>query len=239
MDINDLRIPEHLGIILDGNRRFAKKLAKKPWEGHKLGAKTLRKFLDYAKEFQIKEITFYALSIQNLNRNEVELNFLLNLIKEHSSYYLGNEGFKEISKDQVRIKIIGNLSLLPDDLQEIFLKLEEKTKDFNKFKLNFAIAYGSQEEIVEATKKIIKDIELKKISINELNTSKFSEYLWLNSEPDLIIRTSGVFRTSNFLLWQSAYSEWVFIDKLWPEFSKEDLIYCLEEFSKRERRFGK
>ncbi len=233
------RIPKHLGLILDGNRRFAKKLAKNPWEGHEYGADTFRKFLEWCKELKIQELTIYTLSAQNLLRSKVEIDALMKIINNRFSYFLTDKGFVELEKDQVKIKFIGRKELLPENVQGIISKLEEKTKGFNRFILNFAMAYGGREEIVDAVKKIVNDVASGKLSKEEINTESFGDYLYLNSEPDLIIRPSGVVRTSNFLPWQSIYSEWIFIDKLWPDFTKEDLISCIEEFSSRERRFGK
>lgn len=235
----NLRIPKHLGIIIDGNRRFAKKLAKNPWEGHNLGADTFRNFLDWVKELKIKELTIYTLSAQNLKRSKIEVDAILKIAKTRFSYYLTDKGFAELEKDQVRVNFIGRINLFPEDLQNIMNELMQKTKNFNKFILNFAIAYGGREEIVDAVKKIADDLSSGKISKEQINTESFANYLYLNSDPDLIIRTSGQIRTSNFLPWQSTYSEWIFIDKLWPEFTREDLLACLQDFTQRERRFGK
>jgi tritrans,polycis-undecaprenyl-diphosphate synthase [geranylgeranyl-diphosphate specific] len=235
----NLRIPKHLGIILDGNRRFAKKLAKNPWEGHRHGADTFRKFLDWAREFNIGEITIYSLSMQNLTRPKIEVDFLLKIIKERFGYYLTEKGFQELVDDDIKIKFIGRINLLPEHIQKIFSEIEEKTKHFKTRKLSFAMAYGGREEIVDAVKKVADDLASGKIVKKDINTESFANYLYLNSDPDLIIRPSGAIRTSNFLPWQSTYSEWIFLDKLWPEFTKEDLLACLQEFTQRERRFGK
>ena len=235
----ELRIPKHLGIILDGNRRFAKKLAKDPWEGHRFGADTFKNFLDWAKEFDIKEITIYALSAQNLTRSKIEVDIFLKLIEEKFGYYLTEKGFQELADDNIKVNFIGRRVLLPKYIQEIFNELEEKTKNFKTRKLHFAIAYGGREEIVDAVKKIADDLVSGKISKEDITKESFSNYLYLNSDPELIIRTSGEIRTSNFLPWQSTYSEWIFVDKFWPEFTREDLITCLQEFNQRNSRFGK
>ncbi len=235
----NLKIPKHLGIILDGNRRFAKKLAKNPWEGHAYGADIFRKFLDWCKELKIKELTIYTLSAQNLLRPKIEVDVLMKLITNRFSYFLTDKGFAELEQDQVKINFIGRTILLPQNIQELISKLQEKTKSFNNYIINFAIAYAGREEIVDAVKKVADDLSSGKLTKEQINTESFANYLYLNSEPDLIIRPSGAIRTSNFLPWQSVYSEWVFIDKLWPDFTKEDLLACLQEFSSRERRFGK
>lgn len=222
---------KHVAFVLDGNRRFAKRLMLEPWKGHEYGRKKVEELLDYANELGIKEMTFYVLSVENIkNRPKRELNYL---------YKIFSETFKEmdsekIEKNKINIKFIGNLSLLPEDLRNLCLRLEEKTKDNKNFIVNFAIAYGGRQEIIEAVKKILKN----KIKIEEINENLFGNSLFLKSEPDLIIRTGGEKRTSNFLPWQSIYSEWMFLDKTWPEFDKNDLIDCIEVYKKRKRNFG-
>ncbi|MBS3081231.1 di-trans,poly-cis-decaprenylcistransferase [Candidatus Pacearchaeota archaeon] len=223
--------PQHVAIILDGNRRFAKRLMQEPWKGHEYGKKKVEELSNYAKDIGIKELTFYALSSENIkNRPKKELEFLFKLFKE---------SFKEIDnnklmENKIKIQFIGDLELLPDDLADLCFKLEEKTKKNNKFKINFAIAYGGRQELIKAVRKIIEE----GINFEEINEEVIEEYLYLKDEPDLIIRTGGEKRTSNFLVWQSIYSEWFFLDKMWPEFEKEDLIKCIEEFKTRKRKFG-
>ena len=219
---------KHLALVLDGNRRFAKKLMKKPWEGHNSGAETVEKLLDWVKEFGIKELTLYSLSTENLKRDKKEVEYLLKLMKK---YFNKLKNDARINNDKVKIKIIGKLDLLPKDMQELYREIEEKTKNHNNFKINFCIAYGGRLELLEAIKKL-KDVK-------NITEQDITDSLWLKSEPDLIIRTGNVVRTSNFLPWQSVYSEWIFMDKLWPEFNKQDLQFCLEEFKNRKRNFGK
>jgi len=235
----NLRIPKHLAVILDGNRRFAKKLAKDPWIGHSFGADTFRKFLEWIKEFGIEELTAYTLSIQNIKRAKTEVDFLFKLFEDKFSYFLTAEGFKYLEDNDVRVRFLGRTNLLPDNIQNILKELEERTKNFKTKKLNFALAYGGREEIIDAVKKVAIDVSSGKISNEDINEETFKNYLYLGSDPELIIRTSGEKRTSNFLPWQSTYSEWIFFDKLWPEFTRDDLITCLEEFTNRKRRFGK
>jgi len=221
----------HIAIILDGNRRFAKKLMFKPWKGHEYGARKIEKLLDYAKELEIKQMTFYCLSSENIkNRPKNELDYLLNLFKKEFK----NMDRDKIQKNQIKIRFIGDLTLLPLDLQQQCQKLEQETKKNNQFKTNFAIAYGGKQEIINAIKKIIKN----KISPEQITEKLISQNLYLSDEPDMIIRTGGEKRTSNFLPWQSAYSEWFFLDKMWPEFEKQDLINCINEFKNRKKNFG-
>tara|TARA_Y100000310_G_C20417149_1_gene684877 strand:+ start:68 stop:757 length:690 start_codon:yes stop_codon:yes gene_type:complete len=223
--------PEHVAIILDGNRRFAKKLMLEPWKGHELGKDKVEKLLDYAKELGIKEMTFYALSAENINsRPTVELNFL---------YKIFRETFRDMDRDKmmrdgVRMKFIGDLDLLPDDLRDECYRLEKDTAENSEFVANFCVAYSGRQELVEAVKRIIGS----KVSGDEVTAGVIQDNLYLASEPDFIIRTGGEKRTSNFLPWQSSYSEWFFLDKMWPEFDREDLVRCIEEFKDRKRNFG-
>jgi len=224
--------PRHIAIILDGNRRFAKRLMLEPWKGHEFGRKKVEELLDYAKDFGIKQLTFYTLSLENLKgRTEKELEYLFKLMKDA---FL-NLDKEKIRNDKIKINFIGQLELLPLELQEICFKLQEETKCNNNFIINICIAYGGRQEITEAIKKIIK----KNISPEQITEQVVKENLYFKDEPDLIIRTGGEIRTSNFLSWQSAYSEWIFLDKMWPEFEKEDLKNCIEEFKKRKRNFGR
>ena len=222
---------------MDGNRRFAKKLMMKPWKGHDLGAKKMEKLVDWVVEYKIKELTLYTLSIQNFfSRSKKELNYLFKLFKRECRNLLKNE---KIDKEKIKINFIGRLNLFDKELQELMKKIMRKTKSHNKITMNLAMAYGGQEEIINAVKKITQQIKEKKLNINKINESSFKDFLYLKSSPDLIIRTGNVKRTSNFLNYQSAYSEWIFLDIMWPEFKKNDFVKCLIEFSKRERRFGK
>ncbi|MBD3252727.1 di-trans,poly-cis-decaprenylcistransferase [Candidatus Pacearchaeota archaeon] len=223
--------PQHIAIILDGNRRFAKRLVLEPWKGHEYGRDKVRKMLNYAKELGIKELTFYALSCENIkSRPKNELEFLYKLFRE-TFKEIGKE---ELVKNQIKIRFIGNLNLLPEDLKQQCIKLEEQTKNYKGYTVNLAIAYGGKQEITEAVRKILRN----KISSEQITEEIIENNLYMKDQPDLIIRTGGEKRTSNFLSWQSAYSEWFFLDKFWPEFEKEDLINCIEEFKQRKRRFG-
>jgi tritrans,polycis-undecaprenyl-diphosphate synthase [geranylgeranyl-diphosphate specific] len=224
--------PNHVAIILDGNRRFAKRLMLEPWKGHELGKDKVEALLDYAKEFGINEMTFYALSQENIrSRPKNELDFLYKIFRE----MFRNMDYKKIEKNKISFRFIGDLRLLPEDLREECNKLIENTKENSGFIVNFAIAYGGRQEIIEAVKKILKN----KISPNDVTEETIKANLYLADEPDMIIRTGGEKRTSNFLPWQSTYSEWFFLDKMWPEFDKEDLKSCIEEFKNRKRNFGK
>lgn len=219
----------HVAIIIDGNRRHAKKNFWKPWEGHDKGAEKVEETIIWASELGLKELTFYALSIENLERDKEEVDKLFEIFR---IWLKKLEIDKRIKEKQIKFRFIGNLSLLPEDLQEICKNLERKTEIHNKLTVNLCVAYGGKQELIEAIKKLVKSKE----KITEENLKK---NLWLQSEPDLIIRTGGKIRTSNFLPWQAVYSEWIFLDKLWPEFTKKDFISCLEKFEKVQRNFGK
>ena len=230
------KIPKHVGIILDGNRRFAKRLMVKPWKGHDYGAKKVEKLVNWAIEYKIKELTLYTLSIQNFSsRPKKELNYLLNLFKKELKNLIHND---KIKKQKIKINFIGRLNLFDKDLQKLIKEIMNKTKNNNKLTINFAMAYGGKEEIIDAVKKIAQQVKKGKININKINEETFKDFLYLKSSPDLIIRTGGEKRTSNFLNYQSAYSEWIFLDIMWPEFKKKDFVKCLNEYSKRKRRFG-
>src|SRR3989338_4964903 len=203
-------VPRHIGIILDGNRRFAQRLMLKPWKGHEWGAKKLEHLFEWCKEYGVKELTLYAFSVENFDR----------------------------SKKKVRFNMIGRIWMFPKDLQERMHKLMELTKNYTDYIVNFAMAYGGRAEVIDATKKIAEQVKKNKIKVEDINEQVFSENLYMQDEPDLIIRTSES-RLSGFLPWQSTYSEIIFLpDTLWPEFEKKDFIACINEFQKRQRRYG-
>lgn len=227
-----MKIPKHIGIILDGNRRYAKSNLKNPLKGHEKGAKIVEELIQWSQDLGIKELTLYCFSIENFNRTEKEVKHLFNLFKKW---------FEKIKNrnDNLKTTFIGRTNMFPQDMQDIMKKLIEKTKDNQGLKINFAMAYGGRTEIVDAVKRIVKDVNEKKLNIETIDENMFEKYLYLNNSPELIIRTSGEKRLSGFLLWQGSYSELFFVDKLWPEFSKDDLVKIIEEYNVRERRFGK
>lgn len=229
------KIPRHIGIILDGNRRFAKKLMLKPWKGHEWGAKKVENLLDWCKELNVEEVTLYVFSLENFNRPKSEFNYLMDLFIDEFTRF---ENDKRIIDNELKVRFIGRTWMFPKQLQEIMNRIMDKTRDNKKFSVNFAMAYSGRAEIIDAVKKLSNDIKEGKISIDSLNEEIFNKNLYLESEPDLIIRTGGEKRMSGFLLWQGSYAEFIFFDKMWPEFEKEDLVTAIAEFNKRERRFG-
>ena len=219
----------HIGIILDGNRRYAKKMMMQPWKGHEEGARKIEELLGWMKELKINEITLYCFSTENFSRENKEVEFLMKLFKREFAKLESDERLK---KDGVRVNFIGKKEMLEGELQEIMKRIEDKTRENRDYTVNFAVAYGGRLEILNAAKKLSESGE-------EFSGENLRKNLWLKEDLDLIIRPGGEKRTSNFFPWQSAYSEWIFFDKMWPEFTKEDLKKAIKEFQARERRFGK
>lgn len=229
-------VPKHVAIILDGNRRFAKKQGISPLKGHEYGAKKVVEVLEWLKELGVKEVTFYTLSTENLKRTGVEVAALMALFRKGLEE---EKKDKRIASNGVRVRVIGRLELLPKDIQSAMNELMEKTKNYSQYTINFAIAYGGKAEIVDAVKKIVTAARNGEIKEDDIDESTFPNYLYMPDEPDLLIRPSGEKRISNFLLWQLAYSEFIFLDKLWPEITRQDLVDCIAEYERRERRVGK
>lgn len=221
---------KHVGIVVDGNRRFAKDLGKKPWEGHRAGADKVEEFLGWCQELEIKEATIYALSTENLKREPKELKELFDLFKKWFEKFRKS---KEVKEKGIKIRFMGDLSLVPKNVKELAEKIESETKNNNNYKVNFCFAYGGRSELLHAINKLLKEGK------KQVTEQDVTNALWLSSEPDLIIRTGGKIRTSNFLPWQSVYSEWIFLEKLWPAITKEDLIECIEKFKATQRNFGR
>jgi len=236
MEATESNVPKHIGIILDGNRRFSKRLMMKPWKGHEWGAKKVEKLFDWCRELDIKEITLYAFSWENFNRPKEEYDYLMKVFNSEFEKLINDERLKD---GKIKINFIGRIWRFPKDVQEKMQKLMEITKDNKEYVVNFAMAYGGRAEVVDAAKKVAEAVKNGIMDINDINEETFADRLYMKDEPDIIIRTGGNQRTSNFLIWQSSYSEWIFLEKLWPEFEKEDLVMAINDFKKRERRFGK
>jgi tritrans,polycis-undecaprenyl-diphosphate synthase [geranylgeranyl-diphosphate specific] len=200
--------------------------------------KALERIIEWCGEKNIKEITVYAFSIQNFNRPKHEFDYLMNIFRKQFEK-METDPENKINKNKIKIKFLGRVDLFPQDIQKVCAKIEEKTKNNNNYQLNICFGYGGREEIVDAVYKIAEDIKEGKISPTEVDENLIDKYVYNASEPDFIIRTGGDHRTSNFLVWQSAYSEWFFVDKFFPELSNEDLDNILIDFKNRDRRFGK
>lgn len=222
-------IPQHLGIILDGNRRWAKEKGLPSFEGHRRGLETVKKVINYCKKRGVKALTLFVFSTENWKRAEKEVNFLMRLTKKA----LTND-FEKLGSEGVRIKVIGQKTKLPEDLQKDIKDVEKLTQNNREMTLNLALSYGGRAEIVEAIKKIVKQ----KINPEKITEDVIKNNLW-TSDVDLVIRTGKEQRISNFLIWQSAYSEFYFCPKFWPDFTQKDLDKAFTEYARRQRRFGK
>lgn len=220
---------KHLGVIIDGNRRWAKEKGLPALRGHKKGAEKVNELIKWCQNRGVDTLTVFCFSTENWNRSKIEVNYLMRLLHKGIKSFCDN-----FHKENMKIKVIGQRDRLPKFLQKEIEKVEELTKNNNKMTLNFALSYGGRAEIVEAFKNIIK----KKISPDNITEQTISENLW-TSDLDLIIRTGKEQRISNFLIWQAAYSELYFSPKYWPDFEEKDLDLAFEEYSGRKRRFGK
>ncbi|NIM47071.1 MAG: di-trans,poly-cis-decaprenylcistransferase [Candidatus Aenigmarchaeota archaeon] len=230
-----LIVPTHLGIILDGNRRWAIKHKLNPWEGHYYGAEKFEKFLEWCTEFKIPQVSAYVLSTENLNRSEKEVKELLKLFKKELEK-LEREKMSFLDKYEIKMRFVGNLTRLPLGLRRVMGRIMDKTEKYNKRVFNLLVAYGGKFELTEAVKKIAKKaMERGVVTVTEKTIKR---NLLIKDEVDLLIRTGGEFRTSNFLPWQAAYAELIVLKRLWPDFTKRDLKKCIIEYSKRQRRFG-
>ncbi len=231
-------IPEHVGIIMDGNRRFAREMGLDPWEGHRFGADKLEDVLEWCWDVGVRAVTVYALSTENLRRPKEELRRLFDLMEERFNKLAESE---RIHRREVAVRAVGRLHLLPDRVRRAIKRAEKLTREYSKRFLNVAVAYGGRQEIIDAVRAIAHDVKGGKLDPEDINEDTFRRYVYVGDlpDPELIIRTSGEERLSNFLLWYSAYSELYFVDVYWPEFRKIDLLRAIREFQRRERRFGK
>jgi undecaprenyl diphosphate synthase len=234
--LGKLEIPSHIAIIMDGNARWAKSRNLPIDLGHKFGAENIRKIVENCIEMGVKYLTLYAFSMENWDRPKDEVEYLLKLLDN----YLESE-IEPLIKKNIAIVIAGDLSKLSDSLRNKILKIEEATKNNDSLMLNVAFSYGSRQEIVDATKQIILALENKEITFSQIDEKLFSKNLYRSNipDPDLLIRTAGDKRLSNFLLWQLAYTELYFVDVFWPDFDKNHLLQAITEFNKRQRRYGK
>jgi len=227
------KIPFHLGIIVDGNRRWAQKRGLPSFEGHRRGLDGVNKIGEWCRKRGVKILTLYIFSTENWNRSKKEVSYLMKLLE----IALSKKNTKELFQKGIKLQVIGQRENLPKSLQKKIEEAEELTKKSEKGILNLAVSYGGRPEIIQAIKNIIKN----KIPANKITEDLINKNLWTANlpEPDLIIRTGGVQRLSNFLTWQSIYSELYFTEKYWPEFTEKDLDEALLDYSYRQRRFGR
>lgn len=229
------KVPEHIAIIMDGNGRWATRRSMSRLKGHEQGAKAVREAVKGCRDLGISYLTLFAFSSENWKRPEEEVNHLMGLFR----FFMKRE-MKELNEGGVRVNFIGNINKLPDDVQELIEYAVELTKDNSQLVLTIALSYGAQEEIVNAAKRLAEMVKSGELTLEEICEEKFASSLDTADlpDPDLLIRTSGEKRLSNFLLWQSAYSELVFLDVLWPDFRREHLEQAVEEYCNRCRRYG-
>ncbi|MGP8217009.1 MAG: isoprenyl transferase [Bacteroidia bacterium] len=234
--IDKSRIPRHVAVIMDGNGRWAKQKGKSRIFGHKNGVKAVRETIETAAEIGVKYVTLYAFSTENWNRPKDEVSGLMELL-----VFTINKEIKTLMENDIALQAIGDLKSLPKKCYSELMRAIEKTSSNKRMTLVLALSYSSKWEIINAVRKLAKDVENKIITSEEISEDLFTQYLCTTSipDPELLIRTSGEHRISNFLLWQIAYSELYFTEKLWPDFRKEDFLAAIADFQKRERRFGK
>ena len=228
-------MPEHIAIIMDGNGRWARKKMLPRTAGHKAGAESARNVITACVKHHIPYLTLYAFSAENWNRPQEEVSDLMGLLK----FYLGKE-LSTLHKNGVRVHIIGDRSMLADDIRGKIEHAESLTKDNTTLTLQVALSYGSRQEIITAVQAIATEVSAGTLSVNAIDEHCIKQHLYTHSlpDPDLLIRTGGEQRISNFLLWQSAYTELYFTETLWPDFGESDLLLAIENFDRRERRFG-
>ena len=237
-ELDPERMPKHVAIIMDGNRRYSKIQGNmEVIKGHEIGVDTLEKVLDWSIDLGIEIVTAYAFSTENFNRPQKEVEGLMDLFFKNFKKIVDHE---KIHKNKVKVKVVGRTELLPDNVREAIREAEESTAMYNERLFNLAIGYDGRLEIVDAIKKIYKQVEDGEISIDDVDEELVSKNLYTGGleDPSLIIRTSGEERLSGFLLWQSSYSELYFCDSLWPELRKVDYLRAIRDYQARDRRFG-
>jgi undecaprenyl diphosphate synthase len=235
MEFNEENMPKHIAIIMDGNRRWARVQGKPASFGHKAGAKTLENIVRYANKIGLKYITVYAFSTENWKRTEEEVKALMLLLQSYLDDYS-----KRADSENIKVKVLGDITALSQGMQKSIINCMERTKNNTGITFNIALNYGGRDEIVRAVKKIAQKVEYKELKVEDINEDMISQNLYTAGEPDpdLVIRTSGEIRLSNFLPWQVVYSEFLFVDKNWPDFSEADLDEAIIEYQKRTRKFG-
>ena len=233
--LNTQPVPRHIAIIMDGNGRWAKKRGLPRTAGHAAGAEAFRRTANYCRALGVEYLTVYAFSTENWKRSADEVAGIMKLLGKYLE-----EALMDMEKNHVRFKFFGDLSRLSPQLQKLCRDAEERSSDYHEVQVNFCLNYGGRDEIVKASAAFAKDVAAGKYAAEDLTEDLLSGYLYSADVPDpeLIIRPSGEMRTSNFLLWQSAYSEYVFLNVLWPDFGPEDLDEAIAEYNRRNRRFG-
>jgi len=230
-------VPHHVAVIMDGNRRYAKEFGLVVAEGHEKGKEKLEEMLEWCLELGIKMLTVFAFSTENVTREKDEIETLMRMFISNFRK-LGDD--ERVHRHKIRVRVLGQTELLPDDLREAIQYAEEKTKEYKGYSFNIAVGYGGREEIIHAMKKIAEAVKTGELAIDDISEKTFAQHLYTKDmpDPDLILRTSGEERISNFLLWQLAYSELYFSDVYWPGFRKIDFLRAVRSYQLRRRRFG-
>ncbi|HJX04366.1 MAG TPA: polyprenyl diphosphate synthase [Thermoplasmata archaeon] len=230
-------VPKHVAIIMDGNRRYAREFGLMVAEGHDKGREKLEEVLEWCLEIGVNILTVYAFSTENVGRERGEIDTLMRMFVD-SFRRLGDE--PRVHKNKIRVRVLGQRDLLPKDLQDAIKYAEDKTAGYDQYFFNLAVGYGGREEIVQAIRRVAKAVESGKLKVDDIDEKLFSDFLYTKDmpDPDLILRTSGEERISNFLLWQLAYSELYFSDIYWPGFRKVDFLRAVRSYQQRKRRFG-
>lgn len=234
-DLHSRPLPQHIAIIMDGNGRWAEKHTLGRLSGHRRGAETVRTIVRICREIGIRYLTLYAFSVENWSRPSKEVSALMHLLGE----YIHSE-LSDMLQNGIRLTMIGNIEALDASVRQLLERAMAETAGNKEMTLNLALSYGGRDEIVRAVSRIVQDVREGGLSPQEVTTEVFSRYLYTADipDPDLLIRTSGEYRLSNFLLWQSAYTEFYFTDILWPDFGREELLAAIKDYQKRERRYG-
>ncbi|NYT10984.1 MAG: di-trans,poly-cis-decaprenylcistransferase [Methanomassiliicoccales archaeon] len=237
-EVLENQIPRHVAIIMDGNRRFAREFGLAQNEGHEKGKDKLEELMEWCLELGIKVLTVYAFSTENITRDEEEVRYLMDLFEENF-LKLGDD--ERIHKHKIKVSVLGQRDMLPDRVNQAIKYAEERTIGYDRYFYNIAVAYGSREEIVQAIKQVAQEVKDGRLAVEDINEQEFSRFLYTADfpDPDLVLRTSGEERVSNFLLWQLAYSELYFTDVYWPGFRKIDFLRAIRSYQMRRRRFGK
>lgn len=236
-EVMEYPLPNHIAIIMDGNRRYAEEHGEPREEGHRLGSEKLEEVLDWCVEDGIKVLTVYAFSVENFNRGPDEVEYIMELLKDSLIRFAESE---TVHKKRVCIKVLGDVTMLPEDVRDAIDYAYEKTKDYSDYYFNMAVAYSGRQEITVAVKRVAQKVVDGTIDIEDIDEDTISDHMYASDipDPDLVLRTSGEVRISNFLLWQLAYSELYFTDVYWPGFRHIDFLRAIRTFQQRGRRFG-
>ena len=230
-------VPKHVAVIMDGNRRYAREFGLLVAEGHEKGKEKLEELIEWCLELDIRVLTVYAFSTENVTRENDEVTTLMRMFAQNFESLADD---KRVHENRIRVRVLGQKDILPKDVQESIEYSEERTKDYDSYFFNVAVGYGGREELIQAVRRIAEEVRDGRMDVSDINEKAFDSFLYTSDlpDPDLILRTSGEERISNFLLWQLAYSELYFSDVYWPGFRKVDFLRAVRSYQLRKRRFG-